>query len=232
MNGVAVVRQVVLVLALGTVAAAQAFRFTPPRLVRSELPPVPPPMVMGGGEVLIEALVDARGFPTRPAILRGTPPFTQMVLDALARWHFEPARATDDRGRDVAVETPITVAAVFRPPTLYNTPLPGEPPRDVSKPSAEVAYPLTLPIPAFPPNALDGSVVLFELTLDEGGSVTQSRSVAMLPGYESVTRDALAQIRFRAGSYRARPVPARAYVLFGFRPLTMSAPPTPKPKFP
>ena len=220
MNGVAVVRHLVLVLALGTAAAAQAFRFTPPRLVKTELPPVPSPMVVGGGEVLVEALVDARGFPTRPTVLRGTPPYTQMVLDALARWHFEPARATDDGGREIAVEMPITVAAVFRPPTLYNMVLPGEPPRDFSRPSAEVAYPLTLPTPAFPPNAVMGAVVMYELLLDQAGRITESRSVQSVGGYEGVARDALGTMQFRGASYRARPVPARAYVLFGFRPVT------------
>jgi hypothetical protein len=232
MNGVAVARHLVLVLALGSAATAQTFRFTPPRLVKAELPPVPSPMVIGGGEVLIEALVDARGFPTRPTVLRGTPPYTQMVLDALARWHFEPARAPDDRGREMAVEMPITVGAVFRPPTLYSQALPGEPPRDFARPSADVAYPLTLPTPAFPPNALHGSVVLYELTLDQGGRVTESRSVASLGGYEGATRDALSAIPFRAASYRARPVETRAYLLFGFRPVTVSNPmsPSPSPK--
>jgi hypothetical protein len=150
MNGVAVARHLVLVLALGSAATAQTFRFTPPRLVKAELPPVPSPMVIGGGEVLIEALVDARGFPTRPTVLRGT-------------------------------------------------------------------------------HALHGSVVLYELTLDQGGRVTESRSVASLGGYEGATRDALSAIPFRAASYRARPVETRAYLLFGFRPVTVSNPMSPSP---
>ena len=87
-------------------------------------------------------------------------------------------------------------------------------------PSAEVAYPLTLPTPVFPPNALEGAVVMFEVTLDQAGNLTEARGVQSLGGYEGVSRDALATMRFRGAAYRARPVQARAYVMFGFRPVT------------
>ncbi len=64
----------------------------------AELPPLPAPNVAGGGEVLIEAIVDRRGALTRPVILRATPPYTQLVLDAIAPWQFEPAREIDYKG--------------------------------------------------------------------------------------------------------------------------------------
>ena len=228
MTGGPVLRHVIAALAvLSFPVSAQSVRYTPPRLVQTALPAMPAPMVVGGGEVLIEGIVDTRGVPTRIAILRSTPPFTQMVLDAFARWQFEPARVRDEKGVEHAVDAPVTVAARFRPPTLYDGPVAGESARDHLQPSADVAYPLGVPTPAYPPRALDGSTVLFELSLDESGRITSSKSVAMTPGFEGVTRDAVASMRFRGASYRARPVPATAYVIFGFRSPVVGAPTPP-----
>ena len=73
-------------------------------------------------------------------------------------------------------------------------------------------------MPNYPPQARDGGVVLFEVALNEAGGVTDTRGVVSTGGFESASREALAKWRFRGGSYRARPVPTTAYVLFGFRP--------------
>ena len=81
-----------LILGVTTAASAQAPKFTPPRLLKAELAALPAPTIAGGGEVLIEATVDRTGVLTRPIVLRGTPPYTQMVLDAAVRMAFR-ARA-------------------------------------------------------------------------------------------------------------------------------------------
>jgi TonB family protein len=215
-------------LALVAVVSAQGVQraeFIPPRLTAASLPPLPSPNVAGGGEVLIEAIVDRRGAMTRPSILRATPPYTQFVLDAISRWRFEPARDIDYKGFDTTVEMPVTVVAFYRPPVLMNTPTIGEPPRDLMKPSGDVAYPTATAMPNYPPLARDGGVVLFEVVLNEGGAVTEIRSLGSAAGFESAAREALASWRFKGAMYRARPVPANAYVLFGFRPpVGLSAP--------
>lgn len=211
--------------ACGVLVSAQAGKFTPPRLVRVQMPPVPEPRIVGGGEVLLEFIIDQRGFPTRPGIVRSTPPFTQMMLDAVSRWHFEPAKVADERGIEQPVDAAISVAAAFRPPTMVNGPVLGEAPKDLMKPSGEASYPLSIPMPDFPPQALDGSVVLYELSLDANGRLTNSRNVAVAPGYEGVTRSALSTMVFRGALYRTRPVPSSAYVVFGFRsPVTPGVP--------
>ena len=81
-------------LALSVAAAtyAQSQKFTPPRLLKAELPPCPLQTVAGGGEVLIEAIVDRSGA-VEPA---GHPARNAAVhTDGVRRhadWRFEPAR--------------------------------------------------------------------------------------------------------------------------------------------
>lgn len=222
-----------------TAAYAQPPKFTPPRLLKAELSALPPPTVVGGGEVLIEAIVDRSGRLTRPIVLRGTPPYTQIVFDAIPTWRFEPARDVDYQGLETTVEMPVTVLAIYRPPILMNTPTISEPPKDLMKPSGDAAMATVTVAPLYPPDARDGGVALFEIALDEGGRVSETRAVTSTRGFESAARAALVQFRFRAGSYRARPVPATTYVLLGFRPPVFTPPgqppqmpPTSAPPFP
>ncbi len=175
--------------------------------MRVELPPEPAPTIVGGGEVMIEFIVDERGTVTRPVIVRGTPPYTEMILKAIAQWQFEPARAVDERGTERPVQAPITVSALYRPPTLLNGPTLGEAPKEFSRVSGDVAYPLLLQAPAFPPQALFGSVLLYEVVLNDAGILVEARSVASTSGFETAARDSLAKTRFRGATYRARPVP-------------------------
>lgn len=207
-------------MALVAVVSAQAPqqpRFLRPRLSTAELPPLPAPTIAGGGEVLIEAVVDRRGVVTRPQILRSTPPYTQFVLDAMARWTFEPARAVDYKGIETTVDMPVTVFAIYRPPVLLNTPTIGEPAKDLMKPSGDVALATMTMAPLYPPDARDGGVLLYEIALDDVGRVTETRNVASVGGLDSAAQSALAQFRFRPASFRARPVAATTYVIFAFR---------------
>jgi outer membrane biosynthesis protein TonB len=207
----------VLALSAALPVSAQRLAFTPPRLLTADLTPLPAPTIIGGGEVLIEATVDRTGRVTRPNVLRGTPPYTNMVLDAVTTWRFEAASVRSVDGRDESVDMPVVIAAVYRAPVLMNAPTIGEVPKDWSKPSGDVAYPIAMEMPNYPPTARDGGVVLLEVKLNEAGAMTDTRGVASVGGFDSAARDALAQWRFRGAMYRSRPVPSTAYVLFGFR---------------
>jgi hypothetical protein len=195
------------------------------------VPAEPGHLVVGGGEVMIEFIVDERGLVTRPSIVRSTPPYTEMLLAAMAGWRFEPARAVNEFGTERAVETPVAVSAIFRPPTFYNGPTLGEGPREVGKLSGDVASPVSLVTPAYPPQAFLATAVLYEVLLNQSGQPLEARGFAADPAFDGVSRDALAQMSFRGGTYRSRPVPSTTYVLFAFRSpmLVPAVNPPPRP---
>lgn len=204
-------------------AAQQTPSFTPPRILRAELPALPAPTVAGGGEVLIELPIDRNGVPVRPVLLRSTAPYTQMMLDAIMRWAFEPAVEVDVKGEKSQVESSVLVAALYRPPTLLNGPAAGEAPTHITVGSSDVAYPALLVPPLHPPTAFGGALILFEVSLDEAGAIEKVRPVSTDPAFESAARDALMQWTFRPALARGRPAAASAYVLFGFRPPVVSS---------
>lgn len=190
--------------------------FVPARLIRGDLPPLPPPTVIGGGQVLIEVLIDPSGRPVRATILRTTPPYEQALTAAVMRWQFEPAEAVLADGTQAAVASRVLVAAVYRPPTLYNGPTLGEASRDLGGPSPDIPYPSAIAVPPYPPLALAGSVVMFELIVDEGGSVARLRPIISDPGFDSAAMDGVWSWKFRAANRDGRPVRSVAYVIFGF----------------
>src|SRR5688572_24036671 len=95
--------------------AQQRAPFSPARILTVDLPAPPPPTIIGGGEVLVEAIIDRHGTLTRPVLLRSTPPYAQMVLDAVTRWRFQPARGPRADGVLEPVDAPVLIAAVYRP---------------------------------------------------------------------------------------------------------------------
>jgi TonB family protein len=198
-------------------APAQTMVFQPPRVVRATLPQQPAPTVVGGGEVSIEVIIDRRGAVTRPVVLRSTPPYTELLLDAVMRWQFEPARTRDENKMEVPVESSVVIVAMHRAPALFSSHTLGEAPKDLATPSRDVALPTSTTLPPYPPQARDSGAVLLEVLLNDLGSVQSTRVVASDPGFDAAARDALGTWRFRGGSYRARPAMATTYVLFGFR---------------
>jgi hypothetical protein len=124
---------------------------------------------------------------------------------------------------------PVMIAAIYRPPTVYDNPVIGEPARNVSAPSGDVAYPIATATPVYPVVApsfnLSGSALLFEVGLSDTGQIMAMRPAVSDPGFEAAAREALVKWRFRPASYRGRAIPSSAYVLFGFRPPVVSLSP-------
>ncbi len=204
------------VLILSIAVSAQQPVFTPPRAQRFTLPSLPGPNVVAGGEVMIELTVDRQGLPTRPILLRSTPPYTQMVLDAVMGWQFVPARAAAVKGLPMPVEGQVLVVGVFRPPSLYSGPTLGEPPRQLAAASSDVAAPLAVVPPVYPVNASGPGTLLFELDLTEEGQLAEARFLTGTAGFEGPARDALRAWKFRPALVRGRPARGAVYVLFGF----------------
>jgi hypothetical protein len=183
-----------------------------------EVPSLPGPNVVAGGEVVIELTVDAKGRPRTPVVLRSTPPYTQVVLDAVMEWQFTPALALNSEGTAEPVEGQVLFVAVYRPPSILNGPTLGEPPVQLSPASTAVAAPSAIVPPVYPVKSLGQGLMLFELRINEEGRVAESAALATTAGFEEVSRDALRQWTFKPALYRGRPAWASTYVLFGFMP--------------
>jgi TonB family protein len=220
-------RSVCLTLAAATfalsVGQAAAQDNTAPRLIKDGLP-AGIPQALGGGEVLLELTIDPNGVVQQVGRLRATPPYTELVADAIAAWQFEPATTVIDQRR-TRITGSVLVAAVFRPPSLYAGPAPSQSPRDVAVPSPYGPYPEALVMPAYPPTAVGSGLVLVEITMTAGGEPRDFRLVSPVSGFDVAALDAVRKWRFRPA--RASEVPDRVFVyaVLGFR--TPLAPPQP-----
>ncbi|GAH01546.1 unnamed protein product, partial [marine sediment metagenome] len=182
-----------------------------PASYRSGEIPVQPPQVPGGGQVLLELTVGDDGKVLKGHTLRSTPPFTELLVDAVRLWRFQPA---EDRGHEV--ESGVLVAALFRPPTLMG-PAAGEPAKDVTPPSTLIPMPYTMVQPDYPPGALADGVVLVEIIVERDGTVEAARVLRSSAAFDQASTDAVLQWKFRPARRDGQPVPSFAYIIFGFR---------------
>lgn len=189
---------------------AQDVNFMPAMYRLGSLPQLPTTAV-GGGEVLLDAAVDARGVVTAVTPLRVTPPFADLFAQAVRGWNFRPARDLD-----MPAPSHVMVAVLVRPPALNLPSTLGEPARDVAVPRPDLPVPITLVPPAQPPHAARSGVVLIEARIDTGGHVTHTRVMQSAPPYDSAAEDAAAKWTFRAARLRGTPIASVAYLAFGF----------------
>jgi TonB family protein len=223
---IASITAVLLVVVSG--AAAQD-GYKPPAYLSGDVPVVTP-LAAGGGEVLLEATVASNGRVTAVTPLRTTPPFSNALADAVARWRFRPA---EERIRvtpgapltPVAVAATVLVGGVFRPPAIQGPTL-GTLPKDVARGSAEAPYPFSLITPPFPPLARADGVVLVEVRVEPSGRVSDARICQSARPFDEPALAAARQIAFRSARHNGAPVAALAYIAYGFRqPVLTSSPP-------
>jgi TonB family protein len=216
--------KLVTLIALGLLAhAAQEPAYSPARLRSGKVPAIPVTAV-GGGEVLLDLDVSAEGTVTRATPLRSTPPFTELVVNAVREWQFFPARAVVDVDRTpgsvgtsrAAVQSHVLVAAVFRPPAL-RAPTLGEPPKDVSSGLDALPFPLAMIPPLFPPTAASNGVVLLEVHVTPNGSVDSAGVIHSAPPFDDAAVKAVRQWHFRPAQLQGTPVATYVYVVLGFR---------------
>lgn len=204
-----------------TLSAQQ--RFTAARFAGGA-PPGLSPQAVGGGQAIVELTVGPEGTIDKVRTVRSTPPFTQMLLDTLVGWRFTPATetpigkgGTPEPTRDVPSK--VIVAAVYRAPTLQG-PTQGELPTELGAPSADVAFPVSIREPEFPPRARDGGVVMIEARLNASGAVTVARVISSAPPFDEPALAAARQWRFRPPRIGGS-TESYAYLIFGFpQPIT------------
>src|SRR3989304_7833856 len=100
---------------LATVLTLASLQVVPPTFVpapyRSGSLPVQPPQVVAGGQVLREVKVGNDGKVLQAVSLRSTPPFTELLLEGVRLWRFEPAEYQGEERAAGGVS-----AAALRPP--------------------------------------------------------------------------------------------------------------------
>jgi TonB family protein len=214
--------------------------WTPARFDQGASPSIPQ-VAVAGGEVFLELTVTGSGAVDRADVLRTTPPFTDVLLGAVRGWRFRPAerRTTRIAGgppgtvtarMTEAVEAKVLVAAVYRPPSMQ-TPTLGEPPRNISSPTAGVAYPLTTITPGFPPRALSDGVVLLEVGVGTDGRVTDATVLRSDGGFDQAALDAVRLWTFQPARVDGQVEETYAYVVMAFRqPITTSQQPPAPPR--
>jgi TonB family protein len=192
--------------------AQAADTFAPARRISGALPSTPSPNVIAWIEETLEVVVDATGRVAGMTPLRASPLPSDPLVPAVTDWRFRPA--VDQGG---AVPSRVLVAAIFRPPQLYNTPTLGEPPVDLAPPSGEVPFPVATSAPPYPPLAVGNGVVLVEVLVGLDGRVREPRIVTAASGFDPPALDAAGRWSFRPARRNGRAVEVYAYLLFGFR---------------
>src|SRR4029077_14072858 len=77
-----------------TLLGAPAFH--PAKYREGALPELPPPTVVGGGEVMLELDVTSTGAVRNAKALRTTPPYTAALIAAARSWRFVPAEVENE----------------------------------------------------------------------------------------------------------------------------------------
>jgi TonB family protein len=175
------------------------------------VPSPAPPNSVGWIEEAIELTVDAGGHVAGVTPLQGTEG-SSLVAAAVTDWTF---RAALDRGQPVPAR--VLVAAMFRPPVLYNAPAPGAAAVPLAAPSTETPVPTQRTAPVYPPLAVADGIVLVEVLIGADGHVRAASVTSGTPGLDGVALTAARGWSFRAARRNGRPVAAFAYLVFGFR---------------
>jgi TonB family protein len=186
--------------------------FVPARRLSGPFPALPSPNVIGWIEETLELMIDTTGSVARMTPLRASPLLADPIPSAVANWRFLPAH---DSG--LPVPSRALVAAVIRPPDLFDGPTPGDPPVDLATPSDEIPYPIATTPPRYPPLAIGDGVVLLEVLVDRDGRPAQVRIVTDTSAFDQASLAAAAFWSFRPAKWNGRTVEAYAYLMFGFR---------------
>src|SRR2546426_4011857 len=100
---------------IGVALVVAGTSFSSARRVSGSLPQLPPPNTIGWVGEAVEVEVDARGRVDHASLVTAASRGPSLVVPAVADWRFRPAL---DRGQ--AVASRVLIAAMFRPPAMYD----------------------------------------------------------------------------------------------------------------
>ena len=206
---------------MSLVAAAQGPLPTAARLRAGASAPLAPPLVIGGGEVVLDVTVSRDGGVTRVEPVRTTPPYTDLLTGAVRAWRFDPPKALV-KGALLSAEGHVLVVAMYRPPQVYSAPAPGAETKTVGDLSPELPTPTSLAMPvAYPPLATRDGAVLIELELTMAGMVREARVMSRASAFDGAALDTVKRWRFDIPRDPAGAEQIYAYAVVGFRePIT------------
>jgi TonB family protein len=207
-----------IVLTWAGAAQAQA-DIVPARFVDGSIPKMPA-LAVSGGDVLLSVAVSASGAVSTIDVLRTTPPFTDVLVEAVRTWRFVPALDS----KRTPMDSRVLVDARIGSPGLSGPTL-GTPPKDVSTADTRVPFPAQTAPALYPPNARDAGNVLVETRVDSTGHVVAVTAVRSSPAFDSSALDAARAWTFRPVQGADAPPSTYAYVLFVFRQAMFSAGP-------
>jgi len=203
-------------------AVAQAQTgWLPAKYLGGGVPQLPRLTAIGGGQVVLEVTVDEAGNVAAVKPLKTTPPFASLLATEAQGWRFSPAveervdPARPDGRVRVAVPSKVAVIGMYRPPVLRGPTL-GAQPNDLAAPSDDVAYPLNMVMPRYPPTARSGGQVLVEALIGSDGAMSETKILQAQPPFESAALSAMAEWKFKPAVRGGLPVSSYVYVLFGF----------------
>ena len=161
--------------------------------------------------------VDPSGLVTEMSCLYGSAPLTNGLEEVVAQWYFEPA--TED---GVPKPSHVLVAALFRPPALFNVGPCGPPDAMILAPP-DLPVPIVVRPPTYPVHALGRGVVIVEVGIGPSGEVRSARALGGPTAFDRAAEQAAQAWRFLPGCRQGRPVPTVAYLVFGFQEPALSA---------
>jgi TonB family protein len=175
-----------------------------------------PVQAVSAGEVLLSLNLSDRGAVGAIDVLRSTQPFTDAVVGVVRGWRFAPA---EDAQRK-PVGSRVLVGAMFGAPTI-RTPTVGAPPQDLAPAATALPMPLTMPMPAYPPNARSAGTVLLETLVAPSGRVVGVTVLRSAPPFDDPAMDSARAWSFRPPQGAGLPANTYAYLIFAFRPPTV-----------
>lgn len=172
-----------------------------------------PPQALFGGNVFLDALVDADGKVSDVRVVNGDPPFLDVALDAVRTWTFSPAHL-DGRAVEARIGIVFQFPQSFLPSVVpaqrkYKEPLPEA--------GAQAALPVNTVEPVYPINTVaEGSVVLYGL-VDPDGQLTSLDVVRNVDALTNTTGQAVHQWKWAPGKQAGTNVESAVIIVETFR---------------